>query len=104
MLKILSSAVLGIEDATLPPQGGVSTMYLGPNPAFASTTLNWLGTGEKDLEVSVFDLSGRVVLERTLPAGVRTLDLTGFPAGTYIVDAAAPGNIRQSARLVILGN
>ncbi len=38
MLKILSSAVLGIEDATLPPQGGVSTMYLGPNPAGTSTT------------------------------------------------------------------
>lgn len=104
MLKILSSAVLGIEDATLPPQGGVSTMYLGPNPAFASTTLNWQGTGEMELEVSIFDLSGRVVLEGILPAGVRTLDLTGFPAGTYIVDASAPGNIRQAARLVILGN
>ncbi len=79
MLKILSSAVLGIEDATLPPQGGVSTMYLGPNPAGTSTTLNWQGTGEMELEVSVFDLSGRVVMERTLPPALEPLTSWDFP-------------------------
>lgn len=33
---------------------------------------------------------------------MKTLDLYGIPAGTYLVDAVAPGNIRQTARLVIL--
>lgn len=102
--KILSTAVLGVEEQTFPPAGGVSTMYLGPNPACSSTALNWLGTQEMNLQISIFDLSGRVIRETVLEPGSRNLNLSGIPAGTYIVDAEAPGNIRQAARLVILGN
>lgn len=102
--RILSTSVLGIEEQTSPPAGGVSTMYLGPNPAFSATSLNWQGTDDMYLEISIYDLSGRVVQEVVLEPGSRNLNLAGIPAGTYIVDAEVPGNIRQAARLVILGN
>lgn len=101
--KILSSAVLGIEEQTFPPENGVSTMYLGPNPAFSSTVLNWQGTGDMAVEFSIYDLSGRVVRRGILEPFERNLDLSGISSGTYIVDATAPGNMRQAARLVILG-
>lgn len=102
--KILSTAVLGIEEQTFPPENGVGTLFLGPNPAVSTTVLNWRGTDEAALVYSLYDLSGRVVRKGVLEPGSRNLDLTGIPAGTYIVDATAPGNVRQAARLVILGN
>ena len=101
--KILSTAVLGIEEQSSPPAGGVSTMYLGPNPAVGASSINWSGTGEMELVYSVYDLSGRVVLEGVLEPSERSLDLAGIPSGTYIVDVTAAGGIRQAARLVILG-
>ena len=55
------------------------------------------------LDIRVYDLSGRVVQSRTLEPTSRTLDLSDIPAGVYLVDAVAPGNIKQTARLVILG-
>ncbi len=100
--KILSTAVLGVEEQTYPPIGGVGTMYLGPNPASENCTINWLGTGDMFLNVCIYDLSGRIVQSRTLEPSMRTLDLSGIPAGTYLVDAVATGNVRQTARLVIL--
>ncbi|PIE51377.1 hypothetical protein CSA37_11655 [Candidatus Fermentibacteria bacterium] len=102
--KILSTSVLGAEEEFFDPEGAVSTMYLGPNPATAATVLNWQGTAEIQLYVSIYDLSGRVVEELILEPGHRNLDLTGIPAGSYIVDVHTPGNIRQAARLVILGD
>lgn len=100
--KILSTAVLGVEEQTFPPENGVSTMYLGPNPAVSQTNLNWPGTGNMTIEISIYDLSGRIVQSGILEPTVRSIDLSGIPAGTYIVDATAPGNIRQSSRLVVL--
>ncbi|HPF32338.1 MAG TPA: M1 family aminopeptidase [Candidatus Sabulitectum sp.] len=101
--KILSTAVLGVDEQSSPPQGGVSTMYLGPNPAVGHSSINWGGTGDMELAYSVYDLSGRVVLEGVLEPSERSLDLSGIPSGTYIVDVTAAGGIRQAARLVVLG-
>ena len=102
--KILSTAVLGLEEQTFPPDGGVGTMYIGPNPATLNATINWQGTVDMALQVNMYDLSGRIVQRMVMEPSSRSLDLTGIPAGTYIVDAVAPGNVRQAARLVILGN
>ena len=102
-VKILSSEVLGIDEQTSPPENGVGTLFLGPNPAFSAVTLNWQGTGNMELQFSVYDLSGRVVQRGVLEPEERNLNLAGIPAGTYIVDVTAPGNVRQASRLVILG-
>ncbi|MCK5133596.1 MAG: T9SS type A sorting domain-containing protein [Candidatus Sabulitectum sp.] len=102
--RILSTAVMGVEEHTYPPQGGVGTMYLGPNPATLSSTINWQGTWNMELQIRIYDLSGRIVRKRVLEPSSRNLDLAGIPAGTYLVDAIAPGNVRQTARLVILAN
>lgn len=102
--KILSTAVLGIEEESAPPDGGTGTMYLGPNPAVSTTTLNWQGTADLSLSFEIYDLSGRIVRRGQLEPGHRTLDLRGIPAGTYIVDATAEGNLRQACRLVVVGN
>lgn len=94
--------MLGVGEQTTPPSGGVGTMYLGPNPTSAVTTINWQGTVNTVLEVKVYDASGRVVQSTVLQPSCRTLDLNGLSSGTYFVDAVAPGNVRQTARLVLL--
>jgi aminopeptidase N len=100
--RILSSAILGIEEQAFPPQGGVSTMCLGPNPATDATTIYWQGTESLPLSVTVYDLSGRVLQIMNLDQSERTLSLAEYPSGTYLIDARVSGNIRQTARLVIL--
>ncbi len=103
-VKILSTAVLGVDEQTYPPQGGVGTMYLGPNPASLNCTINWQGTGDMALQVRIYDLSGRIVQRRVLAPSSRLLDLTGISACTYLLDAIEPGNVRHTDRLIILGN
>jgi len=102
--RILSSAVLGVSEETILPQRGVSTMFLQPNPAVSSTSINWPGTSEMSMNVRVYDLSGRVVQSVSLDQYSRTLDLVNFPAGTFFVDVTVQGGIRQTARLVITGD
>lgn len=99
--KILSTAVLGVEEQTFPPSGGVGTLYLSPNPASTTSSMIWQGTDDMPLSVRLYDLSGRTVKDYTFEGASRNLDLSGIPAGTYLVDVVAPGNLRQSARIVV---
>ncbi len=100
--KILSTAVLGVSEQTFPPMGGVGTLYLSPNPASTTSAMIWLGTEDMPLSVRLYDLSGRTIQELALEPSTRNLDLSGIPAGTYLIDVVAPGNLRQSARIVVL--
>jgi hypothetical protein len=77
-------------------------MCLGPNPATDATTIYWQGTESLPLSVTVYDLSGRVLQIMNLDQSERTLSLAEYPSGTYLIDARVSGNIRQTARLVIL--
>jgi len=62
----------------------------------------WRGTDDMPLSVRLYDLSGRTVRDYNLEGASRNLDLSGIPAGTYLIDVVAPGNLRQSARIVVL--
>ena len=100
--NVLSGNVLtGIEDMTLPP-GGMGTVHLGPNPCRLSTSVIWPGSDGMGLEVTVYDLSGRVHMEESLSPSERTLDVSGLPAAMYLLDVQASGGVRQSARLIVL--
>jgi hypothetical protein len=54
------------------------------------------------LEVTVFDLTGRVVRSASLQSESRMLDVSGLPAASYLVEARAEGNLRQTVQMVVL--
>jgi len=98
---VLSPHLTGIGGSPTPPAGGTGTLYLAPNPASSYTALHWAGMSDSELIVRLYDLSGRMLSENRMGAGSRTLELTGIPAGLYLVEASGPGGIRQTTRLVV---
>lgn len=69
------------------------TVY--PNPATDQVTLQ----GDADL-LQVCDLTGRLVYEAAAVLGAAELDVSAWPAGTYVVMAQSQG-IRRTQRLLI---
>jgi len=98
---VLSTHLTGINDQPLPPVLGTGTLHFTPNPAHLSTVLNWSGMAESSLHVGFYDLSGRMLQDWNLGKEERVLDLTGVPTGLYLVEASGPGNIRQTAKLIV---
>jgi hypothetical protein len=98
---VLSTHLTGIDDRPLPPENGTGALHFAPNPACLSTAVIWSGMDSMMLDVGLYDLSGRLLQEWNLSQGERVLELTGIPSGIYLVEASGPGNIRQTAKLII---
>ncbi len=98
---ILSTHLTGIEDRPLPPALGTGALHFTPNPANSVTLLNWAGMDDAGLTVRIFDLAGRLHTEMNMAAGERQMDISSIPPGLYLVLASGPGNIRQTAKLLI---
>ncbi len=98
---VLSTHLTGINDQPVPPENGTGTLHFIPNPAQTSTVLNWSGMAESNLHVGLYDLSGRNLRDWRLAGEDRVLDLGGIPSGIYLVEASGPGNLRQTAKLVV---
>jgi hypothetical protein len=56
---------------------------------------------ESNLHVGLYDLSGRKLQDWSLTVAERVLNLTGIPSGLYLIEASGPGNIRQTAKLIV---
>lgn len=76
--------VLGVE-ATL----ANSPLSLAPNPATNSCVLSGLGGMGANVRITIMDLAGRIVAERSVNAGADNLqmDVSGFSSATYILHA-----------------
>jgi alpha-tubulin suppressor-like RCC1 family protein len=74
-------------------EGAAATLSLAPNPAHGAVQVLGLAP---DATLVVYDELGRTVR----PAAA-TLDVTGLPAGIYLVRATAPHQAPQTARLVV---
>lgn len=98
---VLSTALLGTGGEPSPPPGGTGLMRLYPNPASSRVSLSWPGMTGTDMSVTVYDLTGRVVARHSLEAGAMVFGVDALPGGTYLVEARAPGNLRQVARLTV---
>ena len=69
-----------------------------PNPTDGAVTLtgDWL----PDDRLEVRDVFGRVLLQRTAGVARETVDLSSYPAGTYILTLTRAGRPLAGARLV----
>ena len=60
-----------------------------PNPASGSLTLSFSEGGAKDIKI--FDLTGKLMLEKHNNSIIETIDLTALPVGVYLVKVLQDG-------------
>ncbi len=81
-------------------EGGPSepalTVRVSPSPASSAAYVET----SANASITVFDVSGRVVLREQAREGITPLDVSGFPPGIYLVSARA-GNQAVSGRLAV---
>ncbi|MEM6783259.1 MAG: G8 domain-containing protein [Bacteroidota bacterium] len=93
-------------DSTLPEELGIAGFY--PNPFNPTTEARLLLADDGDYDVSVYDVTGRVVQRHMLPgmsAGTTSvrLDLTGHASGVYVLQARHVGTgATVSAQMTLL--
>ncbi len=68
-----------------------------PNPTPGPLWVHW--EGEKLLRVQVFNLQGKLLLQQSPPAF--PLDLSGLPAGTYVVRLLSPSGISAWTKVLL---
>jgi hypothetical protein len=82
----------------------LSTIQIYPNPTSSNATLSMNLVGEAQVEMSLVDISGKVMASKnygTLTGSWSTnLNTTGFSAGIYLVELNIGGN-KVTKRLVI---
>lgn len=70
-----------------------------PNPAGAGTSVTVESAQPTTLRV--YDLTGRLLRQETAAQRTRTLSLSGFATGIYVVQATAPDGTMATQRLVV---
>jgi hypothetical protein len=78
-----------------------------PNPFNPSTSVSFTIEEQADVELRIFNISGRQILEKDLgmkPAGLHTeeVNLEGFTSGTYIYEIKLNGNWRQQSTMMLV--
>jgi hypothetical protein len=85
-----------------------SALDIGPVPATGHSTIRWSSTGNNELQITVFDVTGHAVLSRQyqLKTGLNELvlsNLQSLPNGIYFVKASDGAGYRKGT-LVIYHN
>jgi hypothetical protein len=71
-------------------------LQIYPNPATTQFWLKW----DEAAKLRIFDLNGKLVMERSINAGRNAIQINDLKKGIYIVEVVTPG-IRKSELLVV---
>lgn len=102
MMRLILDGQRKFSTAGVKPQQAVAekkNLMLYPNPADLSLTLQ-LETRSKSMEIIVYDLMGKLVLEKSLHE-TNTLDVSSLNPGMYILRLVNDGEILQTEKLQI---
>lgn len=69
-----------------------------PNPASGGV---WIGTSGGLISVRLYDLSGRIVINKSAQGEKYWLDISGILSGTYILELESEGGRKERAKLMI---
>jgi len=84
------------------PEFAPAGFVMYPNPANSSVTLTMQDNGENIKSVKVYDITGKVIFNRTdLAANTMTLDVTPFGVGAYFVELVNNLNIKVVKKLLV---
>jgi aminopeptidase N len=95
ILHRLNSISVGIEEQLSPVY-----FSLGPNPAKEQINVFLAHQPEKTTELTISDLSGRMILTRILNSTNTTLDISTLPAGIYFV-TMTDGSNKLNKKLIV---
>jgi uncharacterized protein (DUF1501 family) len=103
ILPIINTGILGVDDF-IERRFKLNNCY--PNPAMTSTTISFFINREVNVELNLMDNNGILVKKlmnevRAIGENHVTIDLRGFPPGTYYYQIKA-GILNDTKRLIIL--
>jgi PKD repeat protein len=93
--------VIEQHDASVGEQGLVSSLYLFPNPASDKVTIAFTPDWQKDVRLTLTDMSGRVLRSQAAQPteGFLEIDLQGLASGMYFVTFTS-GEISKTLPLI----
>ncbi|WP_188556193.1 S8 family serine peptidase [Hymenobacter glacieicola] len=96
--RVLYSAV---EEVFFVPSAADVLVY--PVPVVAGEPLNLVGPRDQALHIRIFDLTGRLLLERTTDGGaIQSQDTHTLKNGTYLLRISVTGGREVTRRIVVL--
>lgn len=88
-------------DLQEPPRNDGISIRVQPNPFQISTNLIVEGCECQDLELTIFDGTGRLLRREQFTGTTHTLERNGLPAGMYFMEVSADGQILQTGKLLV---
>jgi ligand-binding sensor domain-containing protein len=88
----------GTSDYSFSPSSDLLTIY--PNPAGQFVNINYKNSKDKNVEVKIFDLTGRKIFDRMITHSNYTLPVSSYDNGAYIVHIKMNNRI-QIKKLII---
>ncbi|AWI25316.1 PQQ-dependent sugar dehydrogenase [Flavobacterium pallidum] len=85
---------LGVDDVSK------NTFSVYPNPASGSFSIH-SENARFPLQLTVFDISGKKLLEKTIGSGNENINISGFSTGLYLVNTKDDMGMQSVSRLVI---
>lgn len=77
-----------------------SSVILFPNPTSGILTTDFIQSGDKSVEITIYDISGKLkLMNHTINAETPYLDISNLPAGIYIVKINT-GSIQKTSKII----
>jgi aminopeptidase N len=95
ILHRLNSLSVGLEEEDNPVY-----FTIGPNPATDHFTVYFSHPAHKQFSLSIADLTGRTVFEYAIAPSSQSIDISGIPAGAYVV-IVSDGRYLLNKKLII---
>lgn len=96
---VIYTSMLSVDESSVGfgEELAVADFSFGPNPSFGSIQVNHT---YQDAQVSIFDLSGKVVLSIENYSAGNTIDLNNLNSGVFFIQLQS-GNALQSQKLIL---
>jgi Secretion system C-terminal sorting domain len=75
-----------------------ATITVWPNPASSSIHIN--AENNSPMQVRVYDMAGRLQLNKQLPAGEKTISISSLNAGTYMLNIVTQDGLNQNQKFI----
>lgn len=98
--NFISGSCLAVDLQEPPVSNGIS-IKVQPNPFQFSTNLIVEGCECQDLELAIFDGTGRLLRREQFTGTTHTLERNGLPAGIYFMEVSSEGRILQTGKLLV---
>jgi hypothetical protein len=86
-MSVISGGKVETGETTL----GGSKVKAFPNPSTGQVSLEFAKPLQKKVTVTVYNLNGRVMYNRTTSQQLQPLDLSGLPKGYYLIELTGYG-------------